>query len=567
MQGAVRAGACSLIEDGLDIPPGHVLSTQVCVVGAGAAGVTLALELAGRGADVMLLEAGGMKANKISSSDLAGEVLSLEHHAPLPDCRSRQLGGTTALWVGRCLPLDPVDLERRDYVPDSGWPIQWAELDRYYPRANEYCHAGAYAYTTTTALPGAPESLVPGFRDGALITSYIERWSPPTHFGRHYRGALATNKRIRVLLNSACTEVDLDPEHRRVNAVSVTTAPGRRFQIQAQTFVLAGGGLETTRLLLASNRVDHEGIGNRYSHLGRYYMGHLFGSIAEIQFSGDPRRTIYGFERDADGVYCRRRIWLAPETQRREGLLNTAFWSTNPPAANPEHRNGILSSAYIALSLPLVRDILAAPAIQKAFCGNASEPSYWPHVRNILLDLPQASLYTMQYLYRRFFTERRIPAVFVYSPVNRYDLYYHAEQAPSRDSRVVLAADADRLGMPRLRVDLRYSAQDVDSVVRAHEVLAREMHDHQRVASIRYKQDDVHGHVLEQAVDGFHQMGTTRMASSERHGVVDEHCRVHGVGNLYVCSSSVFPTAGHANPTLTIVALAVRLADHIGSGR
>jgi choline dehydrogenase-like flavoprotein len=334
--------------------------------------------------------------------------------------------------------------------------------------------------------------------------------------------------------------------------------------VEAEFFALAGGGLETTRLLLASNSVEADGIGNRSGHLGRYYTGHVFGSVAEIQFRGDPRRTIYGFERDSDGIYCRRRFWLAPETQRKEGLLNTAFWPTNPPAADPQHRNGILSSAYIALSLPLLRDKLAAPAIQKMFCGESAGQSYWPHVRNIFLDLPRASLYEVHFLYRRFVTERRIPALFVYSPANRYDLYYHAEQAPNRGSRVELADDVDRFGMRRLRVDLRYCSQDIDSVVRAHEVLVREMQDHQRVARIDYKRDDVYGHVLEQATDGYHQIGTTRMAASERHGVVDGHCRIHGVENLYVCSSSVFPTSGHANPTLTIVALAVRLAHHIG---
>ena len=553
-----------MIDDGLDIPEGQVLSAQVCIVGAGAAGVTLALELAGRGVEVVLLEAGGWKVDKACQHDLDGEVLSPAHHAPLPECRSRQLGGTTALWVGRCLPLDPIDLEQRDYVPDSAWPIDWTELDRHYPRANEYCHAGTYAYTVAEALPHAPESIVPGFEDGVLIAGLIERWSLPTHFGRHYRRAFSAKKNLRVFLNSACTEVELDLERRRVRTVSVATAPGRRFRVEAEFFVLAGGGLETTRLLLASNRVEADGIGNRSGHLGRYYSGHVSGSVAEIQFRGDPRRTIYGFERDSDGVYCRRRFWLAPETQRKEGLLNTAFWPTNPPAADPQHRNGILSAAYLALSLPFLRDKLAAPAIQKMFCGESTGQSYWPHVRNIFLDLPRASLYSAHLLYRRFVTERRIPALFVYSPANRYDLYYHAEQAPNRRSRVELADDVDRFGMRRLQVDLRYSSQDIDSVVRAHEVLVREMQDHQRVARIDYKRDDVYGHVLAQATDGYHQIGTTRMAASERHGVVDGHCRIHGVEGLYVCSSSVFPTSGHANPTLTIVALAVRLAHHIG---
>jgi choline dehydrogenase-like flavoprotein len=556
-----------LIEDGRNIPEAQILNTQVCVIGAGAAGVTLALELASRGVDVILLEAGGLEADKASLRDMAGEIVSCGHHAPLSECRSRQLGGTTALWVGRCLPLDPIDLERRDYLPGSGWPIEWAELKRWYPPANEYCHAGVCNYTLAEAIPQAPASLVPGFKDGALIGSHIERWSLPTHFGRHHRRALSMSKKIRVLLYATCTELDFDPEHRRIMTVSAATAPGRRFRVRAQTFVLAGGGLETTRLLLASNKIEAQGIGNRHGHLGRYYMGHVFGSVAEIRFHGDPRRIIYGLERDADGVYFRRQIWLAPQTQQAEGLLNTAFWPTNPPASNPEHRNGILSAAYLALSLPYLCDQLAAPTIRKMFIGESAERCWWPHLRNILLDLPRASLQGTHFLYRRFFTKRHIPALFVKNPANRYDLYYHSEQAPNRDSRVVLDNDVDRFGMPRLRVDLRYSFQDIDSVVRAHRVLSREMQDRQGVASIRYKRSDVHGHILEQASDGYHQIGTTRMAANERDGVVNGDCRVHDTRNLYVCSSSVFPTSGHANPTLTIVALAVRLGHHISGHR
>ncbi len=552
-----------MIEDGRNIPNAQVLSTQVCVIGAGAAGVTLALELASQHLEVILLEAGGLKADKASLRDAAGEIASTGHHAPLSECRSRQLGGTTALWVGRCLPLDPIDLERRDYLPGSGWPIEWAELERWYSRANDYCHAGTSTYTLAEALPDAPVSLVPGFRDGALIGSHIERWSLPTHFGRHHRQALSASKRIRVLLYAACTDIEFNSEQRRVTTVSAATAPGRGFQVRAQTFVLAGGGLENTRLLLASNKTETRGIGNRHGHLGRYYMGHVFGSVAEIRFQGDPRKTVYGLERDADGVYCRRRIWLAPQTQQEEGLLNTAFWSSNPPASNPKHRNGILSIAYLALSLPFLRERLAAPVIRKMFIGESPDRSWWPHLCNIFSDLPRSSLQGTFFIYRRLFTRRHIPALFVYNPANRYDLYYHAEQAPNRDSRVVLADDVDRFGMRRLRVDLRYSFQDIDSVFRAHEVLAREIQDRQGLASIHYKRGDVRGHILEQASDGFHQIGTTRMSANERDGVVNGDCRVHGTQNLYVCSSSVFPTSGHANPTLTIVALAVRLGHHI----
>ncbi len=553
-----------MINHAQKIPPQHILQTQLCIVGAGAAGVTLALELAENGVEVILLEAGGWTADKYAFDDLSGEMHSQEHHAPLHECRSRQLGGTTAIWAGRCLPLDPIDLERRDYVPNSGWPIGWEVLDPYYPRANEYCHVGSYIYQSRAALGDREGLSIHGCNDGLLITDRIERWSPPTHFGKHYRRVLAASKTIHVLLNAVCTGIDLDPESRRVKTVNVASEPGRSFRVQARSYVIAGGGLESTRLLLASNDVDTEGIGNRYDLLGRYYMGHVFGSVARVQFVGDPGLAITGFERDVEGVYCRRRICISPEAQRAEGLLNTSFWTIPPPAADPTHGNGVLSAAYLAILLPVLRDRLAPAAIQRMFRGELGHIRYWPHLYNILKDIPQTTAFCVNYLYRRFFTKRRIPALFIPSATNCYDLYYHAEQSPNPESRVTLSEKKDRFGMPRLRVNLRYSAQDIDSVVRAHEILAGQL-GKQGVATIKYKHEDVRGHIFDQAADGYHQLGTTRMAASDRQGVVDGQCRVHGVRNLYVCSSSVFPTSGHANPTLTIVALAVRLARHLAS--
>jgi choline dehydrogenase-like flavoprotein len=551
-----------LIEDARHLPQGYILNTEICIIGAGAAGITSALELAGLGKDVALLEAGGWHADSRLDSDLDGEIVSPGHHAPLAECRSRQLGGTTALWVGRCLPLDPIDLEKRPHVPYSGWPIGWQELESHYPRANHYCHTGPYAYEVETALPQASKSLIPGLKEGVLITNRLERWSLPTRFGRHHRGALNSSQRIRVLLNATCTRIALNPRSRIVESIVAASKPGRLFQVRAQAFVLAAGGLETTRLLMTSKDTDPKGIGNRYDLLGRFYMGHVFGSAAVIQFLSNIDPAMHGFERDAEGVYCRRRIWLSPENQRKEGLLNTVFWTSNTSAANPDHCSGILSAAYIALSLPGLRDKLAPLPIRQMFLGKLERQSCWPHLRNIARNLPQTSAFGVYYLYKRLFARRRIPALFVRTPTNRYDLSYHAEQAPDRNSRVTLSDAVDRFGIPKLRVDLRYSKLDVDSVVRAHEVLAAELH-RQGIAAITYKRDEVHSHVLEQAADGYHQIGTTRMAASERDGVVNEDCRVHGVKNLYVCSSSVFPTSGHANPTLTIVALAVRLAHYL----
>lgn len=552
-----------MIQNGKEIDDNQPLQSEVCVIGAGAAGVTLALDLAEKGIEVILLEAGGIDANTLPNDDLEGNIADAQYHAPLSECRSRRLGGTTALWVGRCLPLDPIDFESRDYVKNSGWPIRFEELARFYPRANEYCHAGDYVYDLSQNSAHAPPYLVPGFIDDAVTNSRAERWSLPTHFGKHYRKELIEHKNLRLIVDSFCINIELNPARRTVDSVTVATVPGRYFRVKARTFVVAGGGLETTRLLLASNNTDSEGIGNSYGHLGRHYMGHLFGSIAEINFAGDPRKTRFGFERDKDGVYYRRRFWITPETQKKEKILNTALWLTNSPAADPNHRSGILSAAYLALNLPYLRDKLAPPAIQKAFRGRLPSETYWPHLRNILSDFPYAAAFTAQFLFKRFVPARRIPALFIYNRFNRYDLYYHAEQTPQWDNRVSLQTDHDRFGMPRLNVNFRYHPQDIESVYRAHEVLADQLEKRQKLGIFKYKQDDIRAMIIAQAQDGFHQIGTTRMSVSEKDGVVDPDCKVHSVGNLYVCSSSVFPTSGQANPTLTIVALAVRLANHL----
>jgi choline dehydrogenase-like flavoprotein len=552
-----------MIDDGTSIPAGQKVTTRVCVVGGGPAGITLALELASKGIDIIILEAGGLKQKQTSLRDLDGEVVSTDSHATLTQCRSRQLGGTSAQWVGRCLPMDEIDFQARDYVSYSGWPIQFSEISRHYPKASEYCQIGRYDYNVESALPDPEKSIVRGLTNGAVTSNRIERWSLPVRFGKLYRSALSKNKHIHVLLNTTCTGIDLNPKNRTTDSLNVSAAPGHNFHVNAQIYVLAGGGLESTRLLLASNQVDRDGIGNHSGHLGKYYMGHLFGSVAEIIFSGDPRQTNYGFIRDAQGVYCRHRMQIAADIQRKMSIQNTAFWLSNLPPANPLHQSGTLSAAYLALQIPVLRDRLAPVVIQEMFCRDARIDTILPHVKNILRDLPQTSCHSMEYLYRSLFSRRKMPALFVYNSGNRYQLQYHAEHSPNRNSRVTLCDKRDRFGLPQLRVDLRYTHQDIESVVRAHKVLVQELEGKQKLAHIRFNSGDTHLHIAKQAKDGYHQIGTTRMSSHEDLGVVDSQCRVHSVQNLYVCSSSVFPTSGQANPTLTIVALAVRLANHI----
>jgi choline dehydrogenase-like flavoprotein len=546
------------------VPRDTLLHADVCIVGAGAAGVTLALELTeSSGLEVVLLESGDYSDDGQSTNLLAAEISNPANHYPLNEARIRLLGGTTSAWGGRCLPYDPIDFEYREHVPYSGWPIHYEAMERYYERAHTYCQCGRYSYQVDAALPDAPGEVAEGFVDGSITSRHIERWSVPTHFGSAYLETLKSRKNLQVVLNATCSHIATRSDDARVESLSVHDSLGRKtFRVKAHTYVLAGGGLEVTRLLLASNDVHHSGIGNQSDSLGRFYMGHISGAISRIQFTGDPKHTIYSFERDPDGVYCRRRFWVTPEAQLEHRLLNTVFWLENPPMADASHGNSVMSLAYLALTAPLLGKYLAPGSMRTAATSRGVPSSKWKHMQNLVRDLPSAVQFMPGFLYRRYLAARKIPGFMLPSGSNRYDLHYHAEQIPNPDSRVTLSGHRDSLGIPWLRIDYRYTEQDVDSVVRAHRLFAAQLKD-TGSGSLAFISAEPETDAIRNSRDGLHQLGTTRMSADPNEGVVDTNCRVFGTSNLYVASSSVFPTAGQANPTLTIVALAIRLADFL----
>jgi hypothetical protein len=296
--------------------------------------------------------------------------------------------------------------------------------------------------------------------------------------------------------------------------------------------------------------------------VGRYYMGHPSGKIADIEFAGPPRQTIFGFERDG-AVYVRRRLTLSPAVLQKAGLLNIAFWLDNPPPHDASHRSGVLSAAYLALRTPGLSALLAPSAIRKRLLGDEPLPIL-PHLRNCFASPLHTLLFCATFLPARYLRKPRLPGFFTYSPANRYALHFHAEQVPHADSQITLGDVSDALGVPRARVALRWSEQDVDSVLAAHEAL-KQILDRMGVAKLhwRYPEDKRRQAVFDQAVDGFHQLGTLRMGDSPEHGVTDHHGRFFGVPNLFAATSAIFPTAGQANPTLTLVALVLRQADEV----
>jgi choline dehydrogenase-like flavoprotein len=536
-------------------------AADVCVVGAGPAGIVIALELARSGHSVVLVESGGTKPDPQTQSLGDTPHFDPNRHAPMALATRRQLGGASIIWGGRCIPYDRVDFDERPFIPDSSWPVSYDELAGYFQRASNWFFTGDAKFSAFDVSEIAHKTLVPGLPDGDVKTSTLERWSLPTNFGREYRQALRTTAGLRVETGLTVVRIATNDHGETVGYVECRRLDGKRYDIRAKQFVLACGALETTRLLMASDAHHSGGIGNHSGLLGRYYMGHLSGRIARVRFTTPPRATAYAYDRDAKGVYLRHRLSFSRECLHREHLPNIVSWLVNPEIADPAHGSGVLSFAYLALSSPLFGPRFVAEAIRRAAIGDGPR-IVWPHVRNMLLDLPATLAFIPTFAVRRFVCWRKVPGFFVRSASNTYTLHYHAEQVPNRDSRVSLAEDRDALGMRRLIIDLRYTEQDVSGVLKAHELWDEHLR-HSRCGQLEYFPGDLRQMVWEQVADGYHQIGTTRMAQTPEAGVVDANLRVHRMRNLYVASSSVFVTSGQANSTFMIVAFSLRLADHL----
>jgi choline dehydrogenase-like flavoprotein len=542
------------------------IEATVCVVGAGPAGIATALELSRAGVDVLLVESGSRRYSARTQALAEAEICKPQRHHDMQDAVRRMLGGTSHLWGGRCVPYDPIDFEQRDWLPEARWPIRHAEMARYLEEACSYCGCGSNAFTVETA-PGLSPSvrLTENFVDGEVRSDSLERWSAHPDFCRAHGEALRHARGLRLLLNTTCVGLRTAHGGRQLEQLLAVDGDGTRIALHARFFVIACGGLETTRLLLNFCEMENGLRPAPGMPLGRYYMGHLSGKIASISFEGDPRRTLHGFERSAN-TYVRRRITFDADFQRRNRLLNTAFWLDNPPPADPRHRSGILSSAFLALKTPGLAKLLAPAAIRAGVTGAAHGHALSQHWLNVGRELPSVLPFVTRFLYQRYLARPRLPGFFVSNRANTYALHYHAEQVPDPNNRVELTTDRDALGLCRLRVHFDFAVTDAQSVLASHDALDRYLTS-RHIGRLVYRCpiDMRLAEILGQARDGIHQIGTTRMGSSPNNSVTDRNARFFSTDNLYIASSSLFPSSSQANPTLTLVALSVRLGRHLAA--
>jgi choline dehydrogenase-like flavoprotein len=543
-----------MIEDAFEMPDGQKLVADVCIIGAGAAGIAMARQFLGTRHEVLMLESGGLQEEATTQELYAGSVADERLHSPPIRYRQRRFGGTTTIWGGRCMPLDTIDFEVRDYMPYSGWPIDRAALEPFYPEANSLCEAGEFKYSAAEAFDPPPRPMIEGFAGTHFTTDTLERFSCPTDFGaRHSRG-LREARNVRVLLHANVVELRLDSAGQQADCAVVRTLRGANFTVHARLFVLAAGGLEVARLLLASRGVHPEGIGNQHDVVGRYYMCHLAGTMGALTINRPLASVWNGYDISDEGIYCRRRIALTAAAQRQYGIGNFVARLHHPRITDPAHRNAILSLLYLA------KFMIPYEYGKRLYDEERASLATWlKHVRNVAAGPFDAVGFAWHMLKDRKLAQRKFPSIIIRPKANLYSLDFHAEQQPNPASRVTLDTSRDALGMPRLAIDWRYTPIDVETVGKALALLAADLRQN-GVGELRYSPASLETEITRYGAYGGHHIGTARMGGNPRTSVVDADCRLHAVHNLYVAGAAVFPTSSQANPTLTLVALALRLA-------
>ena len=512
--------------DARSLPDGTQLTPDLAIIGGGPAGISLALALADSPFSIVLLESGGLDFEQPIQNLCKGAETGVRY-TPLDQNRLRMFGGSTANhWGGYCRPLDAHDFETRSWVPHSGWPFGIEALKPYFPRAQALVEAGPWRYDDTGRhLNGAYDGTVMKLGRGGVYTSFFQFSktagdTPPTWFGTRYRGEIKAAARVQTYLHAGVTALRLSHDARRIVQLDVAAirgagGAGKRFTIRPRFTVLACGAIENARMLLASNDVAKAGVGNQNDMVGRFFADHpIPRDVATMVLFGGPVSTLYWNANDVNKT-----------TTIADGSVVRAVFSPTPGFLREQHLMGSLTTVEDPVSLD---DAGTAAVVATA--------------QALGVDAGSAHAYT---------------------------LGVGMELLPDPDRRLTLSGERDGLGMPRPALNVTVSDADFLLYRKVLRELGRQLLA-SRLGMLKLNYRDHAGWMSgmtkdKQALGGWgnHHLGTTRMSADPKQGVVDADSRVHGVENLFVAGGSVFPTYGASNPTMNLLALSLRLADHL----
>jgi choline dehydrogenase-like flavoprotein len=522
-----------MLVDARSLEDGASFDADVCVLGGGAAGITVARDVAKRtDLSVVLMESGGFEHGDSETTALydghvVGEPLLGGEPLTLQEVRLRWLGGTTNHWAGWCRPLRPIDFQARPGIPYPGWPIERAELVPWWEQACRVIDIGPFRFDWRYWAPKIDSG--PALVDNDVVDTTVYQIGYPRAFRAMYGSELEASKNLKLIVWANVVDLPTDPSGRVTRAEAKTTT-GKHLRVNAKVFVIALGGIETPRVLLAAN--GGRGVGNEHDLVGRFFMEHLEvpSSLVTLSRTTGQLSLFKGtdWKRPGDlAVEIKGTMGLTDATLLQYRLLGSQcilLFASPLDEVHPHQTSGANA-----------RDVAALPG---AMGGRAAK-----------------TLALLQTL---------------------------SEQRPNPQSRVSLGRDVDELGMPRVVLDWQLTPEDRASIVAGVGIFADELgragQGRIQLGKLEFRKTDKPPRNYLDQVDmdpdafdpehlrvqvGYHHMGTTRMSSDPSQGVVDPDCRVHSSPNLFVAGSAVFPTSGSSTPTFTIVALALRLGDHL----
>lgn len=535
---------------------------DVCIVGSGPAGMAVVSTLLSTDKRVLLLESGGNLFNPVTEELSSFENIG-HRRVPPGSVRKRIFGGTSTVWSGRCARFSELDFQKRDWMPHSGWAIPHEEIARFYPRAMQFLNAGPFIQHWQTLLPGyhadgwSPSRLVAEVFQASLVNGARTRHVPlavegspnalgalahsgapvAADIGESMRDPLLRSRNVRVMLNAHVLQVNVDPAGVATGVV-VAEKGGALISVKARKVVLACGAIDNARLLLLSTEAHHSGLGLAADNFGRFLTDHHYLAIGSFGPSASSSlRRLLG-QRWLDVQENRYMLnfgaSLAPSIQRSMEIPRATLYSF-------EHRTRPHAISMLGRAARELRNHHSATQAMRSILPLAAHP----------IELGQG-------LWDRAIAKR--PSL---APISRLDIGCNVEQILQRDSRVQLGVQRDEFNQPVARIDWRLDEREFKSYRVAFDTLRAESlrlgfgepEMNPVLSSFEDWKNAVH--------DMAHPMCTTRMAGTPADGVVDGNCRVHGIEGLYIAGSSVFASPGTANPTLLLVALALRLGEHI----
>ncbi len=525
-----------MIQDFNDLAEGICLNADICLIGAGALGIAIALEFIDTDIQVLLIESGGLNPEPPTQALYDSEIVGMPHNG-IHIGRTRIFGGTTTLWGGQALPLAEIDFQPRPWVEHSGWTISQEQLMPFYRRAEAILQLDQLSYENA---PWQKFGIIPPAYDPNIFLPYFSKWSPQPNFAIAYGEKIKRSNKITALIHANATEIVTNSSESQVESLKIKSLSGKSATVIAKNYIICMGGIESARLLLSSNQKNPKGIGNRYDQVGRYFQDHVSFQCGEII----PKHRTY-FQNIYDQFYLNKvkyyhKITASKEFQTKQEILNIA--------------------AHVYFEHPQDCGIVAAKKILRSLRNRQISNISLADLGYVINDSDDLLKVTKRYLWdKRSFSPKR----------GAVRLEAHIEQSPNQNSRISLTRDADVLGMPKVVINWQVTDQTLKTVTIFAQALAKEFERLQ--LGILKLPLHLQPNAPPEAIANWrnfcsdlnHHMGTARIGDNPQTSVVNRHCQVHGINNLYIAGSAVFPTSGYSNPTLTALALGLRLSDRL----